>query len=86
MLPNIMLPESRIYPLSLPESKAMEEYIEEALVLSLGSSLCTLPPTTIMYIMSVPCSLSFYTIDFTGNVSLIRTLSLFWDMLFHSGE
>ncbi|KAK3570071.1 hypothetical protein QTP86_010237 [Hemibagrus guttatus] len=31
LLPNTSLPKGRIYPLSLPESKAMEEYIETAL-------------------------------------------------------
>ncbi|KAK3534572.1 hypothetical protein QTP86_016661 [Hemibagrus guttatus] len=31
LLPNTSLPMGRIYPLSLPESKAMEEYIETAL-------------------------------------------------------
>ncbi|KAK3553699.1 hypothetical protein QTP70_006901 [Hemibagrus guttatus] len=31
LLPNTSLPKGRIYPLSLPESKAMEDYIEEAL-------------------------------------------------------
>ncbi|KAK3514020.1 hypothetical protein QTP70_001281 [Hemibagrus guttatus] len=31
LLPNVMLPKCRVYPLSLPESKAMEDYIEDAL-------------------------------------------------------
>ncbi|KAK3515600.1 hypothetical protein QTP70_024614 [Hemibagrus guttatus] len=31
LLPNTSLPKGRIYPLSLPESKAMEDYIEGAL-------------------------------------------------------
>ncbi|KAK3528352.1 hypothetical protein QTP86_034147 [Hemibagrus guttatus] len=31
LLPNTSLPKGRVYPLSLPESKAMEEYIETAL-------------------------------------------------------
>ncbi|KAK3542808.1 hypothetical protein QTP70_003074, partial [Hemibagrus guttatus] len=31
LLPNASLPRGRVYPLSLPESKAMEEYIETAL-------------------------------------------------------
>ncbi|KAK3546665.1 hypothetical protein QTP70_031406, partial [Hemibagrus guttatus] len=31
LLPNAMLPKSKVYPLSLSESKAMEDYIEEAL-------------------------------------------------------
>ncbi|KAK3527496.1 hypothetical protein QTP86_023020 [Hemibagrus guttatus] len=31
LLPNSFLPKGRIYPLSLPESKAMEDYIEGAL-------------------------------------------------------
>ncbi|KAK3509246.1 hypothetical protein QTP70_025601 [Hemibagrus guttatus] len=31
LLPNTFLPKGRIYPLSLPESKAMEDYIEGAL-------------------------------------------------------
>ncbi|KAK3518141.1 hypothetical protein QTP70_033236 [Hemibagrus guttatus] len=31
LLPNTSLPKGRIYPLSLPESKAMEDYIEAAL-------------------------------------------------------
>ncbi|KAK3574553.1 hypothetical protein QTP86_009553 [Hemibagrus guttatus] len=31
LLPNSSLPKGRIYPLSLPESKAMEEYIETSL-------------------------------------------------------
>ncbi|KAK3540853.1 hypothetical protein QTP86_002348 [Hemibagrus guttatus] len=31
MLPNAMPPKNRAYPLSLPESKAMEDYIDEAL-------------------------------------------------------
>ncbi|KAI2644628.1 Transposon Tf2-6 polyprotein [Labeo rohita] len=31
LVPNASLPKGRIYPLSLPESKAMEEYIREAL-------------------------------------------------------
>ncbi|KAK3566813.1 hypothetical protein QTP86_004493 [Hemibagrus guttatus] len=31
LLPNAMPPKCRVYPLSLPESQAMEEYIEEAL-------------------------------------------------------
>ncbi|KAK3548962.1 hypothetical protein QTP70_022660 [Hemibagrus guttatus] len=31
LLPNTFLPKGRIYPLSLPESKAMEDYIETAL-------------------------------------------------------
>ncbi|KAK3570702.1 hypothetical protein QTP86_025017 [Hemibagrus guttatus] len=31
LLPNTSLPKGRIYPLSLPESKAMEEYIKTAL-------------------------------------------------------
>ncbi|KAK3563159.1 hypothetical protein QTP86_016402 [Hemibagrus guttatus] len=31
LLPNTSLPKERIYPLSLPESKAMEDYIEAAL-------------------------------------------------------
>ncbi|KAK3526590.1 hypothetical protein QTP70_030730 [Hemibagrus guttatus] len=31
LLKNAMPPKSRVYPLSLPESQAMEEYIEEAL-------------------------------------------------------
>ncbi|KAK3521101.1 hypothetical protein QTP86_001892, partial [Hemibagrus guttatus] len=31
LLPNTSLPKGRVYPLSLPESKAMEEYIEAAL-------------------------------------------------------
>ncbi|KAK3518488.1 hypothetical protein QTP70_001478 [Hemibagrus guttatus] len=31
LLPNAMPPKSRIYPLSLPETKAMEDYIKEAL-------------------------------------------------------
>ncbi|KAK3527085.1 hypothetical protein QTP86_010840, partial [Hemibagrus guttatus] len=31
LLPNTSLPKGRIYPLSLPESKAMEDYIETAL-------------------------------------------------------
>ncbi|KAK3521631.1 hypothetical protein QTP70_014728 [Hemibagrus guttatus] len=32
-LPNTMPPKSRVYPLSLPENQAMEEYVEEALAL-----------------------------------------------------
>ncbi|KAK3526023.1 hypothetical protein QTP70_012779 [Hemibagrus guttatus] len=32
LLPNTSPPRGRVYPLSLPESKAMEEYIETALV------------------------------------------------------
>ncbi|KAG1930496.1 retrotransposable element [Pimephales promelas] len=31
LLPGAMLPHSKIYPLSIPEQKAMEKYIEEAL-------------------------------------------------------
>ncbi|KAK3518459.1 hypothetical protein QTP70_000644 [Hemibagrus guttatus] len=31
LLPNVSPPKGRIYPLSLPESKAMEEYIETSL-------------------------------------------------------
>ncbi|KAK3546755.1 hypothetical protein QTP70_034179, partial [Hemibagrus guttatus] len=31
LFPNAMLPKNRVYPLSLPETKAMEDYIEEAL-------------------------------------------------------
>ncbi|KAK3522647.1 hypothetical protein QTP86_028895 [Hemibagrus guttatus] len=31
LIPNAMPPKSRVYPLSIPERKAMEEYIEEAL-------------------------------------------------------
>uniref|UniRef100_A0A9J7ZGW9 Gypsy retrotransposon integrase-like protein 1 n=1 Tax=Cyprinus carpio carpio TaxID=630221 RepID=A0A9J7ZGW9_CYPCA len=31
LLPNTSPPKSRVYPLSIPETKAMEEYIEEAL-------------------------------------------------------
>lgn len=31
LLPNAMPPKNHIYPLSLPEKKAMEEYIEEDL-------------------------------------------------------
>ncbi|KAK3568850.1 hypothetical protein QTP86_017947 [Hemibagrus guttatus] len=31
LLPNTSPPRGRVYPLSLPEAKAMEEYIEEAL-------------------------------------------------------
>ncbi|KAL0152925.1 hypothetical protein M9458_051754, partial [Cirrhinus mrigala] len=31
LVPNASLPKGKIYPLSLPESKAMEEYIREAL-------------------------------------------------------
>ncbi|KAK3513929.1 hypothetical protein QTP70_032826, partial [Hemibagrus guttatus] len=31
LLPNASPPRGRVYPLSLPEAKAMEEYIEEAL-------------------------------------------------------
>ncbi|KAK3515993.1 hypothetical protein QTP70_000534 [Hemibagrus guttatus] len=31
LLPNAMPPKCKVYPLSLPESQAMEEYIEEAL-------------------------------------------------------
>lgn len=31
LLPNAMLPKCKIYPLSLPETRPMEEYIEEAL-------------------------------------------------------
>ncbi|KAK3571328.1 hypothetical protein QTP86_007563 [Hemibagrus guttatus] len=31
LLPNSSLPRGRVYPLSLPESKAMEEYVETAL-------------------------------------------------------
>ncbi|KAK3511972.1 hypothetical protein QTP70_027661 [Hemibagrus guttatus] len=31
LLPNASPPRGRVYPLSLPESKAMEEYIETAL-------------------------------------------------------
>lgn len=31
LLPNAMPPKCRVYPLSLPENKAMEDYIEEAL-------------------------------------------------------
>ncbi|KAK3556251.1 hypothetical protein QTP70_007147 [Hemibagrus guttatus] len=31
LLPNASLPRGRVYPLSLPESKAMEDYIETAL-------------------------------------------------------
>lgn len=31
LLPNAMPPKSCLYPLSPPEKKAMEEYIEEAL-------------------------------------------------------
>ncbi|KAK3521383.1 hypothetical protein QTP70_004131 [Hemibagrus guttatus] len=34
LLPNTSLPKGRIYPLSLPESKAMEDYIEGALAAS----------------------------------------------------
>ncbi|KAK3549516.1 hypothetical protein QTP86_002488 [Hemibagrus guttatus] len=32
-LPNTMPPKSRVYPLSLPENQAIEEYVEEALAL-----------------------------------------------------
>lgn len=31
LLPHAMLPKKRVYPLSLAEMKAMDEYIEEAL-------------------------------------------------------
>ncbi|KAK3557718.1 hypothetical protein QTP86_000326 [Hemibagrus guttatus] len=31
LLPNASPPRGRVYPLSLPEAKAMEEYIETAL-------------------------------------------------------
>ncbi|KAI2665792.1 Transposon Tf2-9 polyprotein [Labeo rohita] len=34
LVPNASLPKGKIYPLSLPESKAMEEYIREALTSS----------------------------------------------------
>ena len=33
LLPDTMPPKSRIYPLSIPETQAMEEYVEEALKL-----------------------------------------------------
>ncbi|KAK3508456.1 hypothetical protein QTP70_029425 [Hemibagrus guttatus] len=33
LLPNTSPPKGRVYPLSLPEARAMEEYIEEALAL-----------------------------------------------------
>ncbi|KAK3532605.1 hypothetical protein QTP86_026218 [Hemibagrus guttatus] len=33
LLPNAMPPKSKVYPLSLPESKAMEDYIKEALAI-----------------------------------------------------
>ncbi|KAK3548186.1 hypothetical protein QTP70_005182 [Hemibagrus guttatus] len=33
LFPNAVLPKSCVYPLSLPETKAMEDYIEEALAL-----------------------------------------------------
>ncbi|KAK3565219.1 hypothetical protein QTP86_001028 [Hemibagrus guttatus] len=31
LLPGAKLPKGRVYPLSIPENKAMEEYISEAL-------------------------------------------------------
>ncbi|KAK3554169.1 hypothetical protein QTP70_019100 [Hemibagrus guttatus] len=41
-LPNTSLPKGRIYPLSLPESKAMEDYIEGALAVgSCGTLILT---------------------------------------------
>lgn len=30
LLPNVMPPKNRVYPLSLPENQAMENYIEKA--------------------------------------------------------
>lgn len=31
LLPGVTLPKGRVHPLSIPEQKAMEEYVEEAL-------------------------------------------------------
>ncbi|KAK3508357.1 hypothetical protein QTP70_022942, partial [Hemibagrus guttatus] len=38
LLPNAGPPKCKVYPLSLPESKAMEDYIEEALAAGFGTT------------------------------------------------